>query len=316
MIRKIILGLLIFFSLVVSADTLVSISDYQPTFFPAYHKNDLVIAIRSYFIKDQLYFLIVNPYTFKTESVTANQLSTRKPDQAGRYFTRKALNRSPYLRALTRSISGPYPLENAGIVKAYYPIEGQFLTIDLCPSSKPFETEFFQALVARSDQLHHPIPIAISLSGLWLITHPQEFVWLQTQQVNHKLDITWINHSFTHVYYRDLPNANNFLLSPETNFDSEVLTLEKLLLQRGELPSVFFRFPGLISNRKLIHRLCDRFGLIPVGANAWLARHEPIEAGSFILVHGNSNEPAGIAKIMPLLSHLHLHPLDVAFKQP
>jgi hypothetical protein len=315
-IKKIILSLLIFLSFVVSADTLVSISDYQPTFFPAYHKNDLVIAIRSYFIKDQLHFLIVNPDTFKMENVAAAQLSTRKPDHAGRYFTRKALNRTPYLRALTKSSLGPYPLENTGIVQACYPIDGQFLTIDLCPSSKPFEAKFFRALVARSEQLHHPIPIAISISGLWLINHPQDFLWLQKQRVNHKLDITWINHSFTHVYYRDLPSANNFLLIRETNFDSEVLTLEKLLLQRGELPSVFFRFPGLISNRKLIHRLCDRFGLIPLGANAWLARHEPIKAGSFILVHGNSNEPAGIAKIMPLLSHLHLYPLSAAFKQP
>lgn len=32
----------------------------------------------------------------------------------------------------------------------------------------------------------------------------------------------------------------------------EVLLLEKALLKHGELPSVFFRFPGLISDKKLV----------------------------------------------------------------
>lgn len=129
-----------------------------------------------------------------------------------------------------------------------------------------------------------------------------------------KLQITWINHSFTHVYYADLPIKQNFLLAPYTNIAHEILDTEKLLLEHNQLPSVFFRFPGLISNEKLILEL-RHYGLIPIGSDAWLAKNQKPKAGSIILVHGNGNEPEGISKVMIFLDNPRHEwlPLNLAF---
>ncbi len=64
----------------------------------------------------------------------------------------------------------------------------------------------------------------------------------------------------------------------------------------GFIPSPFFRFPGLVSDRQLIENLRD-LHLIPVGSNAWLAKGESPQMGSVILVHANGNEPDGIRRL-------------------
>ena len=52
------------------------------------------------------------------------------------------------------------------------------------------------------------------------------------------------------------------------------------------------------------------YGLIPLGADAWLAdmekKHQALtlSPGGIILVHGNSNEPRGIQILTPLLKTL------------
>src|SRR5208282_1703320 len=97
-------------------------------------------------------------------------------------------------------------------------------------------------LLELADQTHHPIPIAISISGLWITKHPYEFQWLINKKIQNKLAITWINHSFSHIYYPDLPLEHNFMLSRPTDFENEIFELEKVLLQNDQLPSVFFRF--------------------------------------------------------------------------
>ena len=82
----------------------------------------------------------------------------------------------------------------------------------------------------------------------------------------------------------------------KTVFMDEVLSPERLLLERDITPSPFFRFPGLVSDRRLIESLRDLY-LIPVGSNAWLAKGESPQAGSVILVHANGNEPEGIRRL-------------------
>lgn len=111
-----------------------------------------------------------------------------------------------------------------------------------------------------------------------------------------KLRITWVNHSNTHPYDSKLPDNQNFLLLKGVDFTSEVLGTEKLLLSQGVIPSVFFRFPGLVSSDKQIQKL-QSWGLIPLGTDAWLAKDQPIRSGSVILVHGNGNEPQGLARL-------------------
>ena len=110
------------------------------------------------------------------------------------------------------------------------------------------------------------------------------------------------------------PLARNFLLTPGTDFPAEVLELEQLLLSRGVVPSPFFRFPGLVSDAATVERLRE-FSLIPIGSDAWLAKGESPRRGSFILVHGNGNEPRGVQLLLPMLKsgELHLLPLPEAF---
>ena len=76
---------------------------------------------------------------------------------------------------------------------------------------------------------------------------------------------------------------------------------EQILLECGQTLFVFFRFPGLISNPLLL----KKYGLIPLAADAWLAKNEPIRPGSVILVHGNGNEPLGIKRLIPELKQHH-----------
>jgi len=72
------------------------------------------------------------------------------------------------------------------------------------------------------------------------------------------------------------------------------------MLKNGLLPSVFFRFPGLVSDQQLVYRITD-FGLIPIGTDAWLAKGQAPQAGSIVLIHGNGNEPVGVNDFIALL---------------
>jgi len=293
-----------------------SITDYQRVFIPCFTNNhELRIAIRMYYFNKTPYYLAVNPYTFKTEAAPISNFNPRrKLGDAPGYFTMQEIKNTPYVKALDKYTAPPYPMENYGVTQAEKIVNGYFLTIDMCPSTKYFEKDFFQKLVNIADQNHQPVPIGLSITGLWIIGHPAEFNWLLTQQANGKLDITWINHSFSHLYYADVPLQDNFLLAPRTNIPVEILKTEKILLQHGQLPSVFFRFPGLISNEKLVLAL-NNYGLIPLGADAWLAKGQQPHPGSIILVHGNSNEHEGIELIMPMLQqkYFNLLPLNQLF---
>ena len=90
------------------------------------------------------------------------------------------------------------------------------------------------------------------------------------------------------------------MLEPGTDINFEVLETEKAMLKNGLMPSVFFRFPGLVSDQQLVYRITD-FGLIPVGSDAWLAKGQQPHAGSIVLIHGNGNEPVGVNDFIKLL---------------
>ena len=130
--------------------------------------------------------------------------------------------------------------------------------------------------------------------------HPQDLDWLKKMQTDHEIYITWINHSYNHRVSLTLPLKENFLLEPGTDLNFEVLETEKAMLKNGLLPSVFFRFPGLVSDQQLVYRI-TAFGLIPIGTDAWLAKGQQPQAGSIVLIHGNGNEPVGVADFINLL---------------
>jgi len=183
--------------------------------------------------------------------------------------------------------------------------------MDLCPSSKQgYERDFIEKLTKQNGKT----PIAIALSSAWKEHHEKEFKELVH---NPLLQITWVNHSHTHFYDPKLPICDNFMLHVNTDVQGEILGVEKKLLEEGITPSVFFRFPGLIADEKLMRELRETYFLIPLGANAWIAKNEPIKTGSIILIHGNKNEPQGIEmlekKLPEVVKTYQFHPLQEAF---
>ncbi|GAB4296874.1 MAG: hypothetical protein Fur0034_06380 [Desulfuromonadia bacterium] len=198
---------------------------------------------------------------------------------------------------IDRLAQGSVPLQNGG-VRRVDGSQGVAITVDLCPSSKPLDRPLFTRLVALSRI--HPAPVAIAVTGRWLDTHPDDFRWLREMERSHLLDITWVNHSDTHPYEPSLPLSRTFLLTEGIDLEREITAVEEKLRREGVTPSPFFRFPGLVADRRTFDAVLSR-GLIPIGSDAWLAKGEEPRGGSIILVHGNGNEPPGVARLLTLL---------------
>jgi hypothetical protein len=270
------------------------VSDYQPVFKPFYSADGMLLAAaRRYYRGGDAHFLVLDPERFAFREMAASTvLSARQANDA-------AWRETPFSGALARQTAPPFRLQNGGLRKAEHPVAGFFLTADLCPAKKPLDRGFIEALTALPQK--PPVPIALAVSGLWIQRHLDDFAWLKNQAAAGKIMITWVNHSFTHFYDPAAPLEKNFLLSPGTDFASEVLSLEMLLLDSDLLPSPFFRFPGLVSSQRLVEALSD-LHLIPIGSNAWLAKGERPQPGSVILVHANGNEPKGIRLLNAFLA--------------
>ena len=142
-------------------------------------------------------------------------------------------------------------LQNAGLTHGGG--QGDFITGDLCPSQKPLDRAFFTRLEAASPH----VPVALSISGLWLIHHFDDFRWLVGQRNSGALDILWTDHTYHHPYHRKLPDDANFLLTKGVDPQEEILDTERLLIANGETPSLFFRFPGLISSDPLMQAVAS-----------------------------------------------------------
>ncbi len=179
-------------------------------------------------------------------------------------------------------------LQNAGLTHGAAP--GAFVTGDLCPSRHPLDRTFLDKVAAQGPHT----PVSLSISGLWLLHHFEDYRWLLDRQASGALDILWVNHTFHHPYRPHAPYEHNFLLTEGVDPDSEILDTERLLIANGQTPSLFFRFPGLISSSPLMQAV-RRHHLISLGADAWLAVGQKPAVGSIILVHPNGNEEAGLA---------------------
>ena len=173
---------------------------------------------------------------------------------------------------------------------------GSFLTGDLCPSARPLDRSFLE-LVGKEGA---GAPLALSISGGWIRHHQADLDWLRQKIESGALAVSWVNHSYSHPFVKNRPNAQNFLLTAGVDMDAEILETERLMLMNGLTPSVFFRFPGLVSEASLMQRLRERH-LVALGADAWLALGPPPRQGSIILVHPNGNEPVGLKIFARLL---------------
>jgi len=256
-----------------------------------------LMVLRSFDNYGKHYLLMVNPQTLQTRIDQSNvyQVQPMTMEQARAFF-----KNTPYQNALTKAEKQSVMIQDAGIEAGMPKETGISLTADLCPSHRPLDRRIFTDIIAEFKKVEMPVPIALSITGVWMKQHPEDLEWLKQLQANHESYITWINHSFTHRVSLKAPLKENFLLEPGTDINYEVLETEKAMLKNGMLPSVFFRFPGLVSDQQLVYRITD-FGLIPIGTDAWLAKGQQAEPGSIVLIHGNGNEPVGVNDFITLL---------------
>jgi len=241
-----------------------AVEDYRSIFRICVGPADKkLIALREMKLAGEATLLLADPETLETVLEKAACWSCRDAVEAELADTRllRAVNKSAEAPGLTKRGF----LQNAGLTHGAG--EGAYLTADLCPSSHPLARNFLEHLAPHT-------PIALSISGLWLTHHFDDYRWLLDRQAAGAFD-------------------KNFLLTPGVDADAEILDTERLLIANGQTPSVFFRFPGLISDAPLM-QAARRHHLISLGADAWLALQQKPNTGSIVLVHVNGNEPAGL----------------------
>jgi hypothetical protein len=272
-----------------------AVADYQPVLKACVAADGRkAVAIREMTIVGQKVALIADPEALTTRLERAACWTCREASE-------DELNSTRMGRAIRESAEAPGLvhrgfLQNAGLTHGKG--RGDFVTGDLCPSKRPLDRAFFTRLEAASQHA----PVALSISGLWLIHHFDDFRWLVDQRNSGALDVLWVDHTFHHPYHRKLPDDANFLLSKGVDPQEEILDTERLLIANGETPSLFFRFPGLVSSDPLMQAV-SQFHLVTLGANAWLAIGQKPGRGSIVLVHPNGNEPKGLAVFATDLAH-------------
>lgn len=272
------------------------IKRYKVSYAMASQNQEKLIALRSFVSNNQKYLLLVNPNSLEAKIEVANKYTLNSLE----YSNVLAIFKSTvYVKSLEAASAKDLQLQNAGIDHAIPNEKGITLTIDLCPSHKGLDRIIFQSVFDEFKKIEQPAPLAISVSGKWMLKHQDDLNWLKSLVDKKELDITWVNHSYNHEV-NSLPLAENFLLAKGTDLDVEVLENEKLMLKNGLTPSVFFRFPGLVSDKTIVQKI-EAYGLIPIGSDAWLAKGQQPNAGSIVLIHGNGNEEIGVKDFIRLL---------------
>jgi hypothetical protein len=255
------------------------------------------MIIRRFENRGKDFFLLVNPQTMATK-VNESSFYQVKPMTLAE--ARTFFKNTPYQKAISKAEKQSANLQDAGIERGMPTETGISLTADLCPSHRPLDRRIFTAMFTEFKKVEQPVPIALSVSGLWMLKHKEDLEWLKQLRNNGEIRITWVNHSYNHRVSKNAPLKENFLLEPGTNISYEILATEELMLKNGLVPSVFFRFPGLVSDQQLVYTITD-YGLIPIGSDAWLAKGQQPQAGSIVLIHGNGNEPVGVEDFIKLL---------------
>ncbi|MDR0511234.1 MAG: hypothetical protein LBH06_09105 [Rikenellaceae bacterium] len=289
MIRR----LFVFVFLLVAPSGQARVREYGPCFGRIAGERSRIVLRRASGEDGSINYLTLNTETFETsfEKGPLAIIPCRSLDEIE--------DDSPYFR-LRRAISTDYEHYRGGVASCGG--SGYMLTCDLCPSARGLDRDFVDYALSIDAQ-----PIYICVSGRWIERHGDDLAWLLDRanlrsntcasacpSARSNCGIVWVNHSYSHYYNPRLPEAQNFLLRAGTDLRREALDNERIMLEHGLVPSPFFRYPGLVSDRKLSQRLLD-WGLIPLGSNAWLAKGERPAPGSIVLVHINGNEPSGLA---------------------
>ncbi len=267
---------------------LARVRNYRPIFQQCHNAlNQTRFAIRRMSVDAENLLLMVDPSTLETslehERCWTCADTSDETQKETRFIGAVQMSSQPAANSTaTQSVAF-----NAGLSHSLK--DGSFITGDLCPSRKPLDRDLLEVL----ETIGPRTPVALAISGLWLTRHGADFQWLREQAHFGALEITWVNHSYHHPYVPGRPLANNFLLTPGFDMQSEILDTERLLIANGETPSIFFRFPGLVSDAVLMQAV-RRDHLVVLGADGWLVFAPPLRPGAILLIHPNGNEHPGL----------------------
>jgi hypothetical protein len=277
----------------------ISIKDYRIETTQLYTADKKLarIAIRTFSISGRHYYLAINPVTLATELVPVGKYLILKKTLKK---TRSDYGNLAYCRAMAMAEANARRLQNAGITHIPVGDPYVFMTADLCPTKRQMDRTLFSRLVSDYGVVHKPVPVALAVSGVWLEKHRDDLAWLLDLIKKKDLAVTWINHSYSHRYNKRVPWWRNFFLDKSVRVNDEIVRNEITMIEAGLVPSVFFRFPGLVSNKDIFTQVTD-CGLIPLGSDAWLGKKQWPVYGSIILVHANGQEPVGITRLLWLL---------------
>jgi len=281
-----------------SAQTVYSnITNYKVFFGSAKRNTQDWLVLRQFDNRGKTYLLLLDPRELETKIDEASlyQVTHLTIDELRKYFAVTA-----YAKALNKAESQDKMLQDAGIQTGMPKETGITLTADLCPSHRALDRRIFTNIFNEFKKVEQPVPVALSVTGMWMRNHQADLTWLKDMQAHRQIYITWINHSFNHRVSAKAPLTQNFLLEKGTDIYYEVIETEKAMLRNGLLPSCFFRFPGLVSDAQLVSAIIN-FGLIPIGTDAWLAKGQQPQNGSIVLIHGNGNEPIGVDDFIKLI---------------
>ena len=273
------------------------VSNYKVFFADGKFKNKNILVIRKFEQSGQQYYVGVDPENLETQIIPSGLMSA-KPVSWQQILHN--YNNTAYIRAIQAAGKQSFSLQNSGIIHGFPKEKGVTLTIDLCPSHKPLDRIIFTSLISEFKKTEIPVPLALSITGRFMLTHSEDLLWIRGLIDSGEITVTWINHTYNHHYNPNVPLTENFLLEPGTDLSFEILGTEIAMLQHGFLSSVFFRFPGLVSDHQVVDSVIS-YGLIPIGSDAWLAKGQPVNKGSIVLIHGNGNEPVGIKDFIRLL---------------
>ena len=273
--------ILIWFVLKADANSII-VSDLKPIRRYVYLENHTeVLLYREFKMNGESRFLGADSTSLKTSILKPEEiLNAEAPFEFEKTKLYRILQAKEPIKFITTSV-------------------GYILTVDLCEKPRKqenkFEEELFNFLINVAKTRNIAIPVGFAVSGVWILQEPEYFKKIVNARKERMLDVVWINHSMTHPVLQ-----GKFLTASAVNFENEVLKFEALLLQSGETPSLFFRFPGLVYNEDLLYNLAN-LSLIPIDSNAWLAKGQKPKSGSIILVHGNGNEPKGVDILFKIL---------------
>ena len=254
-------------------------------------------------------YLALNPMTLETKIINSNNIKERNWEHLEDKYSASVYMK---LRNHAKMYRNEGELKNAGIqnIKSQ---NSYMITTDLCPSSKKLDYHLYTD-IAKNTTI--TIPIGIAITGSWMRYHKNDLKWLLDMQKNKLLSITWINHSYNHNYIRERKLHSNFLLIRDTDVEKEILDMEELMLENKLNLSIYFRFPGLISNRIIYNQIID-YGLIPLGSDSWIGKNKFPKEGSIALVHGNGNDPKGVRKLKKWLdsnkNNLNIESINKSF---